>query len=135
MTIAQLARALGTSIKDVQLYVQSGVLQPPRRRRGRSGDFAFHKEHLERLCFIKRARRVGFNLQDIGLLVGPTGLVTCGDVKDLASERLRNLRAATSTRQHETFELEALIESCSGLGSRRECKLLEKLSRFTTPAD
>jgi DNA-binding transcriptional MerR regulator len=75
-TVAQLARAVDMSIGQVRHYHELGLLQAPRRQRGRSADVA-HAEHLQRLRFIKRALSVGYSLEDIAGLVDPHAVVTC----------------------------------------------------------
>src|SRR3954447_11836318 len=68
-TLAELARAVGVSVQDAHKYRDLGLLHPPRRRRGLSAGVAFHQEHFERLCFIKRAVGYGFSLEEIAQLV------------------------------------------------------------------
>jgi DNA-binding transcriptional MerR regulator len=128
-TLAQLARAVGLSVDDVQFYRDIGLLPPPRRRRGRSGDFAFHAEHVERLRFIRRAIAFGFFLEDIQRFVDETNLVTCNDVYHIALHRLREYRIARGSEYPTVVALEKLIASCAGKGSRKDCQLLATLSK------
>jgi DNA-binding transcriptional MerR regulator len=58
-TRGQLARLVGASRSDIQLYESLGLLPPLRRRRGRAGDLAYHREHVDRLRFTRLARSVG----------------------------------------------------------------------------
>src|ERR1700753_437115 len=92
-TLAQLARAVGMSIEDVEFYWDRGLLQPARRRPGRSDDSGYHQEHVDRLHFIKRALEYGFSLEVISKLVDDTAMVTCNDVYGLATRHLEELRA------------------------------------------
>ncbi|MBN9088068.1 MAG: MerR family DNA-binding protein [Reyranella sp.] len=127
-TVGQLARAAGLDIDDVQSLRARGVLQPPRRQRGRTDDVAYHHEHLDRLKFIKHALACGFTLEDIAELVNPGALVTCGDVRALTQRRLEQVREAGGTDAVVVARLEKLREACAGAGSRRECSILEALS-------
>lgn len=80
-TIAELARKAGIDVASVRSYEEMGLLPKPRRRRGRSGDFAYHQEHLDRLLFIRRALELGFPLEIVAELAGVKGgLQTCNDV-------------------------------------------------------
>jgi DNA-binding transcriptional MerR regulator len=80
LTLAGLAKASGVSIDAVRFYRDSGLLQPPHRVRGRGDNFAFRIEHVERLKFIRRSLACGLTHEDIGALVDPAVLATCGDV-------------------------------------------------------
>jgi DNA-binding transcriptional MerR regulator len=127
-TIGQLARAAGMSLNDVQSYLDQGLLQRPRRQRGRSDDVAYHPEHLERLKFIKHALGCGFTLDDVVQMVHPGALVTCGDVFALTQRRLDCLRASGSANAIAAARLEKLRETCPGIGPRQGCPILETLS-------
>ena len=127
-TIGQLARAAGVSIGDVQSYRNMGLLQRPRRQRGRSDDVAYHQEHLERLTFIKHALSCGYTLDDVVQLVQSSTLVTCGDVFALTERRLRQMRDAGSDDSEAAARLKMLRETCPGVGPRSQCPILETLS-------
>lgn len=127
-TIGQLARAAGMSIDDAQSYLDRGLLQRPRRQRGRSDDVAYHQEHLERLKFIKHALGCGYTLDDVVQLVHPGALVTCGDVFALTQRRLDSMRNSGGAGTIAAARLKKLSEACPGIGSRRDCPILETLS-------
>src|SRR6516164_8298104 len=92
-TIAGLAKSVGVDVETIRSYERMGLLPKPRRRPGRSGDAAYHQEHLERLTFIRRAVELGFSLEAIGELVGLSGgLRTCGDIYAVAERQLSDIR-------------------------------------------
>jgi DNA-binding transcriptional MerR regulator len=115
-------------IEDVRRYLELGLLQPPRRQRGRGGDVAFHQEHADRLQFIGRALRYGFTPEDIARLVDQNALVTCGDVHSLAVRRLQQMREAQGPDAAEVVALETLVAACARKGARTDCRLLATLS-------
>jgi len=117
------------SVDDVSFYQGCGLLQPPRRQRGRSDDFGFQAEHIERLRFIQRALAHGFFLEDIECFVDETNLVTCNDVRLIALHRLAEYRTARSSEHPTVISLEKLIASCGGIGARRDCQLLATLAK------
>ena len=114
-TLAQLARAVGMSVDDVRFYRDSGLLPPPRRTRSRTDDSAFGAVHVERLRLIKRAVGYGFSVEDIGKMVGDTGLTTCNDVYRIAAQRLEQLRCDRDNVR--ASSLKALIGTCAQRGS------------------
>ncbi len=111
---------------DVRFYLGRGLLQPSRRRRGRSGDFAYHQEHVDRLRFIARAKALGFSHEDIAAFVDP-GLLTCGDVFRTAERRLRQMKELLGKDAPGVAGLEKLIGRCGRVGSRSDCAILAAL--------
>jgi MerR family mercuric resistance operon transcriptional regulator len=142
-TLRQLAEKVGVDVDTVRVLLQCGLLQPLRRRLGRRDDVAFHQEHVQRLHFIKRALGVGFHLDDIARLVGPAGLITCGDAYAVASRRLNQMRRTSEeTRSLEDLIRECRVRSqegrihpCPAKGGRNDCRILAKLHGFTGSAD
>ena len=108
--------------------LSSGLLQPPRRRRGRADDTAFYDEHVERLHFIRRALACGLTHDDIGQIVDQRALVTCGDVSTVAKRRIDAMRSAG----RDATCLMGLYEQCiaaGARGARKDCQMLKELSR------
>jgi MerR family mercuric resistance operon transcriptional regulator len=142
-TLRQLAEKVGVDADTVRVLLQCGLLQPPRRRLGRRDDVAFHQEHVQRLHFIKRALGVGFHLDDIARLVGPAGLITCGDVYALASQRLNAMRQTSEDprsledliRECRVRSREGRMHPCPAKGGRKDCRILAKLRGLTGSAD
>lgn len=125
LTLVDLARAARMSVDHVRFYRESGLLQPPRRQRGRSDHFAFQAEHVERLRFIKRGLEHGFLIEDIAKMLDDA--TTCSDVRKIALHRLADLRSAGGP-DATIVALENLIALCAGIGSRRDCKILDALA-------
>jgi DNA-binding transcriptional MerR regulator len=123
-TVAQLARAVDMRIEQVRHYQELGLLQAPRRQRGRSADVAFHAEHLQRLRFIKRALSVGYSLEDIARLVDPHALVTCRDVYETT---VRSMQEAMEREPQRATALRQLAEICPRVGGRAACPIIAAL--------
>ncbi len=129
-TIAELARKAGVDVATVRSYEEAGLVPKPRRRRGRSGDAAYHQEHLDRLLFIRRALDFGFTLEAIKELAGVTGgLQTCGDVYQIAARQLEELRDRIGKLQRVEATLADLVAACTKKGSRTDCAVLATLSQ------
>jgi MerR family mercuric resistance operon transcriptional regulator len=127
-TLSGLAEAAGMSVDDVRFYRDSGLMQPPRRTRGRTDDFAFGAEHVERLEFIRRALACGFSHEDIAGFVDPFALVTCGDVYAIANRRLETMRRSGQGDTPMAACLASLVEQCAGVGPRKDCKIIQGLN-------
>lgn len=127
VTIAGLARLSGVDVESIRSYQALGLLPRPRRRLGRSGDVAYHGEHLERLWVIRRAQALGFTLAAIADLLGVNGQYrTCGDVYVIAQRTLDALRESGIPPSP---DLERLITVCPRRGAANDCPLLAELAR------
>jgi DNA-binding transcriptional MerR regulator len=127
-TIVQLARAAHVDSAEIKLLQEMKLLQPPRRVSGRPlGRMAYHQEHVDRLIFIARARRLGFSFEDIGRILDPDNLVTCADVYRLADECVRRSTEMNGGDASSTDELLRLMEGCSRTGSQNDCSILSAL--------
>jgi MerR family mercuric resistance operon transcriptional regulator len=122
-TIAGLAQRAGVDVETIRSYERMGLLPKPRRRLGRSGDPAYHSEHLERLTFIRRATALGFSIAAIG------DLRTCGDVYQVAERQLAELRRRIADLERMEAALAPLIASCPRAGAAHDCPLIITLSR------
>lgn len=128
-TLAQLAKIVGMDIEDVRHCLQSRLLPPARRRKGRGGDTGFYSEHVERLKFIQRALICGYTADDIAGFIDPAALVTCGDVYRVTTRRLEALRQSGSGDTLAAAHLARLAAECSHVGSRYDCTILRELAR------
>jgi MerR family mercuric resistance operon transcriptional regulator len=129
-TIAGLAKSAGVDVETIRSYERMGLLPKPRRQPGRSGDAAYHREHLERLTFIRRAIEFGFSLESIGELLGLAGgLRTCGDAYLVAERQLSEVRRHIADLVRAEAALAQLIATCPRSGGARDCPLFIALSR------
>lgn len=129
-TIAELARKAGVDVAVVRSYEDMGLIPRPRRRRGRSGDAAYHQEHLDRLLFIRRALEFGFPLETIAELAGVKGgLQTCNDVYRIADRHLADLRKRIADLQRVEATLADLMSACPRKGGSSSCSLLTALKQ------
>ena len=130
-TLAQLAEIVGTTVNILHGYRDAGLLQSPRRSRGRGGEYAYHQEHVDRVRVIRRALGYGFTVEDIKRFVAVNALLTCGDVHDIAARRLQAMRDEQGPDDPAVVALESLVSKCAG-GSRSDCHLLAVLAGETT---
>jgi DNA-binding transcriptional MerR regulator len=128
-TLAQLGRAVGMSVDEVRFYRDGGLLQPPRRLRSRTDDFGFGAAHVDRLRFIQRSLTYGYSLDEIARLVDRVGLTTCNDVYRLSVHRLEELRRDRGSSDAAALALEKLIATCARVGGRKDCQILDALSK------
>ena len=117
----------GLDVGLIRNYLALGLVPPPRRRRGRPGGLAFHREHLDRLRFIARALALGFPVDAIGELLGLDGSYrTCGDVYLVTQRALAAMRASEAAP---SSALEDLAAACPQRGGPADCPRLAELRR------
>jgi MerR family mercuric resistance operon transcriptional regulator len=131
VTIAGLARKSGVDVESLRSYETLGLLPKPRRSQGRSGDLAYHREHLERLTFIRRGRKLGFSLEAIAEMLGlDGGLRTCADVYRIAERHLAEFRTRANPDEFERVEsaLTPLLDASPRSGLAKDSPIVVMLS-------
>jgi DNA-binding transcriptional MerR regulator len=124
LSIGRLARAADVGVDTVRFYERAGLM--PAATRTASGYRAYAPADAERLCFIRRAKALGFSLGEIAeLLRLAEGRGGRAGVKALAERRLRDLeqRIAELTVFRDT--LAHYAHACSGHGSVEGCPIIE----------
>ena len=126
MNIGQAARRSGLSAKMIRHYESIGLIQPATR--SDSGYRLYRSDDLHRLAFIKRARDLGFSLEEVGRLLTlwqDRGRASA-DVKALAKQHIlaldERIEALVSLRD----TLGELVAHCQG-DDRPDCSILRDL--------
>jgi DNA-binding transcriptional MerR regulator len=93
MRIGELAHELGTTAQAVRFYERAGLLHEPERTH--SGYRVYGASDLKRLRFIRKAKELGFSLDEIGdiLRMHDAGQVPCAEVMAIAERHLREAEA------------------------------------------
>ena len=131
MSIGTLAKATGTKVETVRWYEHVGLLPAPTRT---SGNYrAYDAAHLGRLSFIRRARDLGFSLDQIRALLDIAGQQdrSCEAVDVIAREHLDEVDRKIADLQALRRELNALIGQCRH-GRVAECRIIEALAPTDT---
>lgn len=127
MMIGDLALATGTKINTIRFYEEIGLMHPAARTD--SGRRTYSPSDLDRLRFIRHARELGFETQEIRslLTLGDQPERECSEVTDIAVGHLSVVNAKISKLIMLRDELERVAKSCAG-GTVAECRILESLS-------
>jgi MerR family transcriptional regulator, mercuric resistance operon regulatory protein len=93
LTISALSRLSGVHVETIRYYERIGLLDEPPRTKG--GHRSYGSEHVRRLRFIRRSRRLGFGTAEIRTLLTLTARdrASCAEARSLASARLADVRA------------------------------------------
>ena len=125
--IGALARRTGANIETIRYYERIGLLPAPPRTAG--GRRAYGDKHTRILRFIRRARELGFAINDIRALIelAEPGGATCAEVEAIARAHLTNIRAKLADLAGLERVLTQTVDQCA----REEtsaCPVLDVLS-------
>lgn len=127
VTIGTVARRAAVSIDTIRYYERAGLLPAPRRRA--SGYRDYDPGVVERLRFIRRAKDLGFTLDEIRELLALSTDRERGvkSVKRRAEARLEQVRQRIRELQRVQRGLQQLIDACPGHGALERCPILRAL--------
>lgn len=126
MQIGEAARASGVSTKMIRHYEAIGLIPAADRRDSNYRDYSRHDVH--RLGFIRRARDLGFSMDEIRNLLrlwGDSGR-SSAEVKALTLGHVTELERRISLLQEMRDTLSHLAEACDG-DSRPHCPIIKSL--------
>jgi Cu(I)-responsive transcriptional regulator len=127
LSIGDLARETGTKVVTIRYYERIGLLPPPPRA-GSGAYRAYGNADLGRLSFIRRARDLGFTLDQIRALLDLAEQRDreCADIDMIAREHLTEVERKIADLSALRQELRDLIGSCRR-GTVAECRIIEAL--------
>lgn len=125
-SIGELSRQSGVHIETIRYYEKIGLFPCPSRTAGRHRLYA--DDHMKRLTFIKRGRKLGFTLDEIRNLLGLIeGGSTCGEVKEAALTHLNDIRRKIADLRRMERVLADAAKHCEG-GAAAGCPIVNVLS-------
>lgn len=132
MKIGELSRRTGCNIETIRYYERIGVLHVPLRR-GRYRSYG--EEDVGRLGFVRRARELGFTLDEVRALLqlATGGQAACAEVRGVAASHLANVRARIADLTRMERVLTDSVRACDA-GDDPTCPLLQTL-QAGTPRD
>lgn len=127
LTIGRLASATGTNIETIRYYERSGILPRPPRTDGNYR--SYDPEHLNRLSFIRRARDLGFSIDQIKALLTLSDDKTqsCAAVDDIAKIHRQEVERKINDLMALKTELDRIVDTCR-CGTVADCRIIESLS-------
>lgn len=126
MNIGQAARASGVSAKMIRYYESVGLIRPADRTEANYRDFS--DRDVAELGFVKRARSLGFSVEEIGRLLSlwrDRGRPS-REVKAIALRHVEDLDARIAEMQEMADTLRHLAHTCAG-DDRPDCPILTGL--------
>ncbi|AND67978.1 MerR family transcriptional regulator [Dyella thiooxydans] len=128
LTIGAVARRAGVPIDTIRYYEREGLLPEPLRRA--SGYRSYGESAVAQLRFIRRAKDLGFTLEEIRELLALSRDRQRGvkAVKQRAQQRLAAIEARIAELQRVRDGLVELVASCPGHGAPEQCPILRALN-------
>lgn len=125
-TIGELSRRTGVHIETIRYYEKIGLVDPPPRTPGGRRNYGATDACV--FAFVRRARELGFSLDEIRALLdlGGPGVATCADVCAIATRHLGTIRTKIADlRKLERFLSDRIVQ-CSG-DAVPDCAVLDVL--------
>ena len=127
LTIGKLADLADVGIDTVRFYERRGLLPEPERTA--SGYRMYPEDTAERIRFIRRAKDLGFSLEEIlKLLELHDNGGAKSEVRELTSDKLEQIEAKIADLVRIRDVLQELSGRCSGSGDVEGCPIIEALS-------
>ena len=123
--IGELSRRTGCNIETIRYYERIGLMPaPPRRGRYRS----YGAGDVGRLGFVRRARELGFTLDEVRALLGLAagGEASCAEVRVLAAAHLGDVRGRIADLRRMERVLADSVRACDA-GQDPGCPLIDAL--------
>jgi len=127
VAIGALSRQTQCNIETIRYYERIGLLPKPRRQ-GRYR--RYDVDAIARLRFIRRARQLGFTLDEVRALLGlaaADGEEVRAETRNLAAAHVADIRAKIADLQAMESVLTEAICECDA-GQQLRCPLIEVLS-------
>lgn len=131
MNVAAASRRSGLPPKTIRYYEEIGLVSPARRANGYRD---YGPEDIERLAFLRRARGLGFSIEECRALAGldASASRTSQEVREIAMAH----RAALDEKRREidamSAALDRLIAACPGDQNPR-CAILDGMAGRPSP--
>jgi len=127
ITIGALSKRTGVHVETIRYYERIGILPKPDRSPG--GQRLYPEQYRWRLAFVRRARDLGFSLDDVRALLQLTGgqRVACAKVKSITEKHLADIRQRIKELKQLERMLSAMVTQCKG-DEVSDCPILDALT-------
>ena len=127
LSIGELARRTGTKVETIRYYERIELLPRPPRTTGNYRSYG--TDHLGRLSFIRRARDLGFSLDQVRALLDLADQRdrSCTAVDSITQQHLADVERKLADLEALRRELSALLDNCRR-GTVADCRIIETLA-------
>lgn len=127
MKIGELSAATSTKVETIRYYEQLGLLPKPPRTAANYRSYS--DEHRQRLAFVRRARDLGFPLEQVRELLGLADdrERSCQAVDVIAREHRETVRRKIRELGALGRELDRMVDQCNR-NIIADCRIIEALA-------
>jgi MerR family mercuric resistance operon transcriptional regulator len=125
LTSSKVAEILGVNVETLRYYERIGLAPKPGRTQG--GHRVYSEEDIEKLKFIRRARTLGFSIDETRALMGLADPANRLAVRAIAVERLKKIEAELEEKRHAAEMLAQSIAACES--HTCGCQIMDMLKR------
>jgi len=113
LTRSQLAQRAHVNLETIRFYEGEGLL--PAAPRTASGYRKFSESTIDRLAFVKRAKALGFSLEEVRelLIFQDEHVDACAEVRDLLRAKLSVVRGKKAELEKLEAHLSAALRKCN----------------------
>jgi MerR family transcriptional regulator, copper efflux regulator len=129
VNIGEAAHTSGLPAKTIRYYEEIGLVKPARRS---DGNYRIYSDtEVQTLCFIRRARSLGFSVGEVSELLDLWRDRNRGSrqVKALAQRHVEDIEGKIALLETMRDTLNELIERCHG-DARPDCPILADLAGY-----
>ena len=128
LSIGALSKQTGCNIETIRYYEKAGLLPNPAR--SPAGYRRYGSADLKRLSFIRRARALGFSIEEVRTLLklADERRRPCAEVRVVAGVHLKDVQAKIADLRAMERVLRETVAKCAS-GRSPDCPLIESLSR------
>lgn len=131
LAIGELSQRTGCNIETIRYYERISLLPVPDRK----GRFRrYGHDDVQRLAFVRRARELGFTLDEVRPLLRLAAGQgdACGEVRAIAAAHLADVRAKIADLRTMERVLEDAVRQCDA-GDAPGCPLIDVLASEPSP--
>lgn len=127
MNVGHASERSGLPAKTIRFYEEIGLIAPDRAANGYRD---YSADDIHRLSFLRRARSLGFSIEDCRQLMAlyRDKARSSHDVKEIAKSHVTAIDAKIAELQAMRGTLNSLIKACHG-NDRPDCPIIEDLAR------
>jgi MerR family mercuric resistance operon transcriptional regulator len=125
LSIGAFAETAGVNVETIRFYQRKGLLPEPGKPYGSIRRYG--KADVARIRFVKSAQRLGFSLDEIAGLLALDDGAHCDEARQLAEQKLADVRAKLADLYRIESVLTTLIDDCRASRARVSCPLIAAL--------
>jgi len=123
-TISVLAKEVDVGIETIRFYEQKGLITQPLKPA--SGYRIYPQDTVKKLFFIKRAKVLGFTLEEIKKLIELNSM-QCDEMAALANNKLLLVKDKIAFLLKLEDSLEQVISTCDSNANKQSCPTIKSL--------